>query len=131
VFSKDAEKKKYFKIQAGSAASSSAYSSSDVKRRKTRDHASEAREALFLRQRGQIRKSKAFEKAIFGGQLERSHGRQTAINDSQIYADGLVEQGNLSALAQFSVCNDPLFDIEHRTDLGNGIVDVRMGEHCF
>jgi hypothetical protein len=81
-----------------------------------------------LRQRGRIKRSKVFEKALIGGQLERSHGRLSNIDGSLIYADGLIEQGSLSPLAQFSICHDPLFDIEHRADLGDGIVDVRMGE---
>lgn len=38
-----------------------------------------------------------------------------------------MKQGELASMAQFSVCNDPLFDVEHRTDLGEGLVDVRMG----
>lgn len=98
-----------------------------MKRRKTRDHAAEVREALFLRQRGQIRRAKLYHEALLGGQLERAHGRRWGMSDPQIYAEGLIHQGTLSPLTQFSVCNDPLFDVEHRTDLGDGIVDVRMG----
>ena len=99
-----------------------------MKRRKIRDQAAEAREALFQRQRGQIKRSKIANTLLAGGQPERGHGRSSRIEASAIYAGGLVEQGALSPLAQFSVCHDPLFDVEHRTDLGDGIVDVRMGK---
>ena len=108
---------------------SSAYSSSDVKRRKISEHAAKLREALLLRQRGYIKKSKISQIALVGGHLERSLARLGHIDDSQIYASGLIEQGNLSPSAQFVLCNDPLFDIEHRRDLGEGIVDVRMGKY--
>jgi hypothetical protein len=127
----DNEKKKYFKIQASSAApSSSAYSAQDVKRRKTRDQMSEARSLGLARQKGRIRRSKVTEEPLAGGLLEREHGRllhERSLDTAQILAGGLVPQGCLSSLMQFSECSDPLFDIDHRTDLGHSTVDVRIG----
>lgn len=124
----DSEKRKYFKIQASSTApASSAYSSSRVKRLKTRDQRTIDRDAMLARQKGQIQRSKVIKNSLAGGLVERAHGRSNGMDTAQIFAAGMLPQGSLSGMTRFSDCSDPLFDIDHRTDLGPSMVDIRMG----
>ena len=65
--------------------------------------------------------------SLAGGLVERAHGRRVGVNTADIFAAGLVPQGRLAAMQQFSSCGVPLFDIEPRADLGSSMADVRMG----
>lgn len=126
--STDTEKQKYFKIQASSTApSSSAYSSHDVKRRKTRDQRAEAREVIATRQKGRLRRSDLSQDFLYGGLVERALGRQVGINTAEIYAAGMVRQGRLRDLERFEYCGAPLFDVQVPTGLDSPIVDMTMG----
>jgi hypothetical protein len=88
----DKEKKKYFKIQNNSPASS-AYSSQDVKRRKTRDEKNEERAEEAARQRGCIRRSRILEAPLAGQILSRELGQCGRLDAAQIFSQGLVPQG--------------------------------------
>lgn len=68
---------------------------------------------------------------LAGGLVERAHGRSVGMDAAQIFAAGMLPQGCLSGMPQFFDCGYPLFDIEHRTDLGPSMVDVRMGMLMF
>jgi hypothetical protein len=126
--STDKEKKKYFKIQTSSAApASSAYSSQDVKRRKTRCERAEARALSIARQRGRMKRSKIMAEPLAGGLLTRENG-QHGLDTAQILAGGLVPQGYISSMLQFSSCSDPLFAFGHRPDLGPSISDLWIGK---
>jgi hypothetical protein len=71
----DAEKKKYFKIQASSQApASSAYSSRDVKRRKIKAERSAAQARETASHKDRIRRSKVLGAPLAGGFLERECG---------------------------------------------------------
>lgn len=123
----DKEKKKYFKIQPnGGAPASSAYSSQDVKRRKTRDERAEARALGIALQRGRIKRSKVMAAPLAGGLLNRENG-QGSLDVAQVLAEGLVPQGYISAMMQFSSCSSPLFAFGHRPDLGPSISDLWIG----
>jgi hypothetical protein len=124
----DKERKKYFKIQPnGGAPASSAYSSQDVKRRKTRDERAEARALGIVRQRGRIKRSKMMANSFAGGLLSRESGHGS-LDTAQVLAEGLVPQGYISSLTQFSACSSPLFVFSHRPDLGPSISDLWIGK---
>jgi hypothetical protein len=124
----DKEKRKYFKIQASSAApASSAYSSKDVKRRKLQDERSEAVTLRIARQRGRIQKSRILCEPMAGGFLAREQG-QAGLDVPRIYAGGLVQQGYLPAMTNFDHCSEPIFTIDNRFDLGPSLVDIRIGK---
>jgi len=89
---KDKEKKKYFKIQNNSPASS-AYSSQDVKRRKTRDEKNEERAEEAFRQRGRIQRSKILDAPLAGQILSRELGQYGRLDAAHVYSRGLVPQG--------------------------------------
>lgn len=125
--SSDKEKKKYFKIQA-TGPSNSAYSSRDIKRRKTEEEQAEALSSDATRRRAQIRKSKLLGTPLEGGILRREHGLRHLDVASNIVAGGLVQQGGLRCPPQFLHCGAPIFTIEHRLDLGPSIADFRIGE---
>jgi hypothetical protein len=125
----DKEKKKYFKIQSSSAApSSSAYSQQDVKKRKLNDKKAESRATAVARERGRIKRSKILLEPLAGGLLERENG-QDGLDTAQILAGGLVSQGYISAMMQFSSCSAPLFAFGHRPELGPSISDLWIGEY--
>jgi hypothetical protein len=124
----DKEKKKYFKIQPnGGGPVSSAYSSQDVKRRKTRDERAEARALGIARQRGRIKRSKMMANSFAGGLLSRESGHGS-LDNAQVLAEGLVPQGYISSMMQFSACSSPLFAFGHRPDLGPSISDLWIGK---
>jgi hypothetical protein len=125
----DKEKKKYFKIQSSSAApSSSAYSQQDVKKRKLNDKKAESRATAVARERGRIKHSKILLEPLAGGFLRRENG-QDGLDTAQILAGGLVSQGYISAMMQFSSCSAPLFAFGHRPELGPSISDLWIGEY--
>jgi len=65
-----------------------------------------------------------------GGFLAREYG-QADLDTPRIYAAGLVQQGYISQMVQFSACSDPLFALGHRPDLGPGLVDLWIGITAF
>ena len=125
----DKEKKKYFKIQSsGAAPPSSAYSQQDVKKRKLNDEKAKSRATAVARERGRIKRSKRLLEPLAGGFLEREYG-QDGLDTAQILAGGLVSQGYISAMMQFSCCSAPLFAFGHRPELGPSISDLWIGEY--
>jgi hypothetical protein len=88
----------------------------------------EAAAQRMARQKGRIRKSGVLQEPLAGGFLAREQGESASLDDASIYARGLVPQGFLTSLMQFYWCSDPLFDIDHRPDLGPSMVDVRIGK---
>lgn len=124
----DVEKKKYFKIQASSAGpASTAYSSQDVKRRETRDRLAETKKLKLARQKGRIRGSRVLESPLAGDVLEREHGRRRDIDTAKIFATGLKPLGRLSSLVDTYDCDNPLFHIDHRPELGSSVADLSIG----
>lgn len=127
----DIEKKKYFKIQpSGAAPPSSAYSQQDVKKRKLNDKKAESRALAVARERRRINRSKILLEPLAGGLLARENG-YGGLDASEILAGGLVSQGYISAMMQFSSCSAPLFAFGHRPDLGPSISDLWIGEFPF
>jgi hypothetical protein len=125
----DKEKKKYFKVQpAGAAPPSSAYSRQDIKKRRF-DDAKAASEALAkARERHRVKRSKLLSQPLIGGLLVREYGQDDGLDSAQILAGGLVSQGYISAMMQFSSCSAPLFAFGHRPDLGPSISDLWIGK---
>ncbi|RDL38246.1 uncharacterized protein BP5553_02586 [Venustampulla echinocandica] len=119
----DKEKKKYFKIQSGSPASA-AYSSQDVKRRKTRDEKTEATAFAIARQKGRIHRPKLLREPLTGGILAREQGQGT-LRAPDACARGLVAQGSVP-LVTFE---DPMFAINHRPDLGPSRLNIRVANN--
>lgn len=123
----DKEKKKYFKIQSsGAAPPSSAYSQQDIKKRKLNDAKAESRALTIARERGRVKRSKILSEPLAGGLLARENG-QDGLDTAQVLAGGLVSQGYISAMMQFSSCSAPLFAFGHRPDLGPSISDLWIG----
>ncbi|TVY35631.1 hypothetical protein LSUB1_G004755 [Lachnellula subtilissima] len=119
----DKEKRKYFKIETKSPAGS-AYSSQDVKRRKTVNDDKEKREKQARRERGRICRSKILEASLAGHILSRELGKRHGIDATQLLSDGLVPQGRLPAFPGPN--RNALFTLFHRTDLGPSLVDIRL-----
>jgi len=120
----DKEKNKYFKIQAShTAPASSAYSSHDVKRRKTRDERASTQEVALRKRRGRIRRSKIFEVPIVGGLLMREYGRPN-LDMGHVFSSGLVQRGHS---LKVTISSEALFHIDHRSDLSPGAVDITTG----
>lgn len=123
----DKERKKYFKIQSnGAAPPSSAYSQQDVKKRKLNDKKAELRALVVARDKGRIKRSGILSAPLAGGLLSRENG-QDVLDTAQILAGGLVAQGYISAMMQFSSCSSPIFAFGHRPDLGPSISDLWIG----
>lgn len=120
----DKEKRKYFKIETKSPAGS-AYSSQDVKRRKTVDDDKEKRAKQAIREQGRICRSKILEASLAGQILSRELGQCHGLDAAQLLSGGLVPQGRLPAFLGPN-CN-PLFTLFPRTDLGPSMVDIRLG----
>ncbi|KAE9372054.1 hypothetical protein N431DRAFT_544817 [Stipitochalara longipes BDJ] len=120
----DKEKKKYFKIQpSGVAPPTSAYSQQDVKKRKLNDEKAASRALAIARERGRIKRSEILSKSLAGVLLARENG-QDGLDTAQVFAGGLVSQGYISAMMQFSSCSAPIFAFGHRPDLGSSISDL-------
>ncbi|TVY55531.1 hypothetical protein LCER1_G003129 [Lachnellula cervina] len=119
----DKEKRKYFKIETKSPAGS-AYSSQDVKRRKTVDDDKEKRAKQAIREQGRICRSKILEASLAGQILSRELGQCHGLDAAQLLSGGLVPQGRLPAFLGPN-CN-PLFTLFPRTDLGPSMVDIRL-----
>jgi hypothetical protein len=125
----DKEKKKYFKIQSsGAAPPSAAYSQQDVKKRKLNDEKAKSGATAEARERGLIKRSRILLEPLAGGLLGRENG-QDGLDTAQILAGGLVSQGYISAMMQFSSCSAPLFAFGHRPELGSSISDLWIGEY--
>ncbi|RDW83196.1 hypothetical protein BP5796_04687 [Coleophoma crateriformis] len=129
----DQDKKKYFKIQAGT--SGSAYSSRDVKRRKVLDAEAEAASERSARQQGRIRRSAILNAPSAGGILEREYGRsrQDDVNAS-VLARGLCQQNDLkwnrvmlSGVPPIRPIINPIFAIHQRPDIGVSTADYHLG----
>lgn len=133
---KDAEKKKYFKIQKSHAASANAaYSSDAVKRRRIQDRAAQAARQRAHLVRNHIKRHPISRDAVYGGLLtreiglgymaERGRGR---VEDADLAADawarGVVAQGSLSFAPSFArarYANMPCFYVggeDTKTGLG-------------
>ncbi|RDW71306.1 hypothetical protein BP6252_07869 [Coleophoma cylindrospora] len=128
----DQDKKKYFKIQAGT--SGSAYSSRDVKRRKVLDAEAEAARVRSARQQGRIRRSAILNAPSAGGILEREYGRsrQEDVNAS-VLARGLCQQDDLkwnrvmlSGVPPIRPIMNPIFAIHQRPDIGVSTADYHL-----
>jgi hypothetical protein len=124
----DKEKKKYFKIQSnGAAPPRSAYSQQDVKKRKLNDKKAESEALAVARERGRIKRSKVLSANLAGGLVARENGHN-GLDIDEILAGGLVSQGYISAMMQFSSCSAPLFAFGYRPDLGPSISDLWIGK---
>jgi len=120
----DKEKKKYFKIQENSPASS-AYSSQDVKRRKARDEKNEEKAEADARQKGRVRRADIVKTSLSGHIFRREIGRdrRCRLDGPRIYARGLLPRGRVSP----AVNGNFLFALNHRPDLGQSMIDIRSG----
>ncbi|PMD38873.1 hypothetical protein L207DRAFT_530339 [Hyaloscypha variabilis F] len=120
----DKDKKKYFKIQpSGATPPTSIYSQQDIKKRKLTEEKAASRALTIARERGRIKRLKILSKSLAGGLLAREIG-QDGPDAAQILADGLVSQGYISAMMQFSSCSAPIFAFGHRPDLGASTSDL-------
>ncbi|KAK3343780.1 hypothetical protein B0T25DRAFT_615085 [Lasiosphaeria hispida] len=91
----DAEKKKYFKIEASKTApESAAWAATNVKRRQL-----EGREALAKRERverraaGRVKRARVLEEALTGGFLSREAGKLSREVVATLWVDGVREKG--------------------------------------
>ena len=124
----DKDKKKYFKIQpSGATPPTSIYSQQDIKKRKLTEEKAASRALTIARERGRIKRLKILSKSLAGGLLAREIG-QDGPDAAQILADGLVSQGYISAMMQFSSCSAPIFAFGHRPDLGASTSDLWIGK---
>ncbi|KAE8449714.1 hypothetical protein EG329_007489 [Mollisiaceae sp. DMI_Dod_QoI] len=126
----DATKRKYFKIQGSTAPAGSAYSSSDVKRRKARDDHEEAQAHKVKREKGRIRRVSGLEDSLSGFVLKREFG---GIHDLEvprrILAAGLTDQGFYVPQKDRSLPRpEPLFNICPYLDGGGSVVVVHSGK---
>jgi hypothetical protein len=128
MFNKDRDKKKYFKIQASSAApATSAYSSHDVKRRQLEDARAEASRLSMARQRGRIRRSRAVDDPTLSRLLaeKESYSYSAA---SQALVGGFLQDGTLNRTTIFPSNYSPLFDVDPRFDIDPSLIDIRLGK---
>jgi len=124
----DKEKKKYFKIQpSGATVFTSAYSQQDIKKRKLNEEIAASRALAISRERGRIKRSKILSNSLAGSLLARETGKDE-LDAAQVLAGGLVSQGYISAMMQFSSCSAPIFAFGHRPDLGPSISDLWIGK---
>ncbi len=91
------------------------------------DEKAESRATAVARERGHIKRSKILLEHLAGGLLGRENG-QDGLDTAQILAGGLVSQGYISAMMQFSSCSAPLFAFGHRPELGPSISDLWIGK---
>jgi hypothetical protein len=125
---KDKVKKKYYKIQASSAApATSAYSSHDIKRRKLEDERSEALALRMARQKGRIQRSGALQSSPLSGLLA-GEKVNSPLDAANTFVGGLVEQGSFHDPDSMPGHCSPLFDVEPRPDINSSRVDLRIGK---
>jgi hypothetical protein len=98
-----------------------------VKRRKTRDAQSEAIALAIARRKGRIRRPKILEDPLAGTLLGRECG-QRHLDAAQIFSSGLEARGKLATMTEFFHSSAPIFNVDHRLDLGPAIVDFRIGK---
>jgi hypothetical protein len=91
------------------------------------DEKEESRALAIARERGRVKRSKILSEPLAGGLLVRENG-QDSLDTAQVLAGGLVSQGYISAMMQFSSCSAPLFAFGHRPDLGPSISDLWIGK---
>lgn len=123
----DKEKKKYFRIQHPSSASS-AYSSHHAKRLKLDDEREEAKEVALKKQCGRIKQSAILAEPSLGGLLYSSFG-QTRIDVARIFAAGLVRQGHIPSSRGFD--NNSIFAIDPRPERYGMHSEIWQGGSLF
>jgi hypothetical protein len=122
----DKEKATYFKVQSNTAPLNAAYSSRDVKRRKTRDERIAATERDIKIQKKRVKRSKILSSrsSLSGGTLAREHSlTQNTFNYPQIFGQGFYKQGRIPT--PFA---HPIFMFNERPDLGSAISDTFVGK---
>jgi len=124
----DKEKKKYFAIRTnGSAASSSAYSSVDVKRRRIQDNKEKAAQAE--RERPRIRKSKYMNNALKAGLLEREFG-EYELDVPQIMLGGYNREKRVEIQGEKQTFNtSSIFAVRNRDDTDDSKIDICAASH--
>jgi hypothetical protein len=124
----DRDKKKYFKIQASSAApATSAYSSHDVKRRQLEDARAEASRLSIARQKGRIQRSRAVDDPTLSRLLAEKETYSHS-NASQALVGGFLQHGTVNRRTIFPSNYSPLFDVDPRFDIDPSLVDIRLGK---